>query len=95
MDRKESGYMKLYATVSSERATKGQGGNNHLEITLKAGEKRETILSFSVIAPDDKSKYVTIRNIQSDGVWIMSHFHNHYNDILKETYNKGERQKGE
>lgn len=26
--------MKLYATVSSERATKGQGGNTELTITL-------------------------------------------------------------
>ena len=28
--------MKLYATVSSERATKGQGGNQFLEIEIKA-----------------------------------------------------------
>src|SRR3990167_4463556 len=34
--------MKLYATVSSERATKGQGGNKFLEIEIKA-EKLEDI----------------------------------------------------
>ena len=26
--------MKLYASVTSERATKGQGGNEHIEVTL-------------------------------------------------------------
>src|SRR3990167_1400016 len=34
--------MKLYATVSSERATKGQGGNKFLEIEIQA-EKLEDI----------------------------------------------------
>jgi len=28
--------MKLYATVSSERATKGQGGNKELDIIIQA-----------------------------------------------------------
>lgn len=32
--------MKLYATVTSERATKGQGGNEYIRITLY-GEKNE------------------------------------------------------
>lgn len=39
--------MKLYATITSERATKGQGGNEFLEIEIK-NEKRETILEFSI-----------------------------------------------
>ena len=30
--------MKLYATVTSERATKGQGGNNFLRIELTIGD---------------------------------------------------------
>lgn len=28
--------MKLYATITSERATKGQGGNKYLEIEIQA-----------------------------------------------------------
>ena len=35
--------MKLYATVKSERAEKGQGGNEKLQITVTAGSRRETL----------------------------------------------------
>jgi hypothetical protein len=31
--------MKLYATVTSERASKGQGGNNQVEILLQVDPK--------------------------------------------------------
>lgn len=31
--------MKLYATITSERATKGQGGNNKLVINITVGNK--------------------------------------------------------
>lgn len=34
--------MKMYATVSSERATKGQGGNNHLDIDIFVGSSNES-----------------------------------------------------
>lgn len=38
--------MKLYATVTSERASKGQGGNKFIDIEFK-NEKKETILELS------------------------------------------------
>lgn len=31
--------MKLYATIKSERASKGQGGNNFLEIEIKVQDR--------------------------------------------------------
>lgn len=31
--------MKLYANVTSERASKGQGGNEYINITLNVGDK--------------------------------------------------------
>jgi hypothetical protein len=31
--------MRLYATTTSERATKGQGGNKYLHITILDGDK--------------------------------------------------------
>ncbi len=40
--------MKLYATVTSERASKGQGGNTHLEVTLQGGEYRDILARFEV-----------------------------------------------
>lgn len=35
--------MKLYATVTSERASKGQGGNNYLHIEALCGDKNNQI----------------------------------------------------
>ena len=35
--------MKLYATTTSERASKGQGGNKFLKIELSAGDKNNPV----------------------------------------------------
>lgn len=35
--------MKLYATVNSERASKGQGGNQYIDIKLVVGNKHNQI----------------------------------------------------
>lgn len=48
--------MKLYATVSSERATKGQGGKN-LEVKFM-DEKRNMFLSV-VVTNDEKDNIVS------------------------------------
>ena len=42
--------MKLYATVSSERATKGQGGNNYLDIEIM-GENKVVLARVQVKNP--------------------------------------------
>lgn len=34
--------MKLYATVTSERASKGQGGNKYIDINLNVGSATES-----------------------------------------------------
>ena len=34
--------MKLYATITSERATKGQGGNNEIKIDLMVGSRKNS-----------------------------------------------------
>jgi len=39
--------MKLYATTTSERATKGQGGNEYLIIKIKDESKKE--IAFCVV----------------------------------------------
>lgn len=84
--------MKLYANATSERASKGQGGNDFLTINIQAGKDRASILRFTVTAADDDSKYVSIKDIFFDGIWIASHFRNAYNDTRD---GKGEKQKGE
>jgi hypothetical protein len=44
--------MKLYATTTSERASKGQGGNN-IEITIQNKEK-DILLRFEVKTKDER-----------------------------------------
>ena len=47
--------MKLYATVSSERATKGQGGNTQIVINLRVGSKsRREIANIVLKAEGDR-----------------------------------------
>lgn len=57
--------MKLYATVTSERATKGQGGNDYLciKLTVKNGKRLdypigEIVLDFM----DDHKNHGTSQN---------------------------------
>lgn len=45
--------MKLYATVTSERASKGQGGNKLVKIDVQAGDSREYVLKIVVLPPED------------------------------------------
>jgi len=40
--------MKLYATTTSERATKGQGGNHWLNVTILAGDDRAVMMELVV-----------------------------------------------
>lgn len=41
--------MKLYATVTSERASKGQGGNKHIAITLQCERNKvEYIIDYTL-----------------------------------------------
>lgn len=47
--------MKLYATTTSERASKGQGGNDFLEIEVK-GEDKRVFLEFKITAEEDHYK---------------------------------------
>lgn len=40
--------MKLYATVTSERATKGQGGNDYILIELKGGSAKNSFTEYHI-----------------------------------------------
>jgi hypothetical protein len=42
--------MKLYATTTSDRASKGQGGNEYIRITLQSDRKKEDFVI--VYTPD-------------------------------------------
>lgn len=40
--------MKLYATTTSERASKGQGGNEKLEIEIQVGSQRKLLAALHI-----------------------------------------------
>lgn len=50
--------MKLYATVTSERASKGQGGNKYLDIDITVGdaEKPRMLAQLTARYSDDLVK---------------------------------------
>ena len=62
--------MKLYAHVSSEKASKGQGGNKELSISLKIGsakESRQVLAIRAVVLPKEAS----ITNSESVVVMLL------------------------
>lgn len=87
--------MKLYATTTSERATKGQGGN-HIETTITDKDKN-ILIRFEVntkderIKDDKRLKYFT-KIIDGDISFLINLKSNiaFYIDTIK-----GEKQKGE
>ena len=77
--------MKLYATTTSERATKGQGGNKYLIIEIKA-ERFEGI-------PTRANLYRLSLSDNNGKLYAeLLKYSNHETIVLEP---KGERQKGE
>lgn len=78
--------MKLYASVTSERATKGQGGNERLDIQITVG---------SVSEPHEAG-VIAVREVEP-GVFNIGHFYRGEGRkiITIDTNEKGEKQKGE
>ena len=78
--------MKLYATTTSERASKGQGGNYvTIEIT---NEKKEVIAILSVVS----SNYLPYINFKYDkGAFELPVY---ITDLKGQEIEKGEKKKG-
>jgi hypothetical protein len=80
--------MKLYAQTTSERASKGQGGNQFLNIDLTVGDAKE---------PIDAGR-VTLKT--TGNVFWIEYFTPHkagqsINRVELFKFEKGEKQKGE
>ena len=77
--------MKLYATVTSERASKGQGGNDYLDIVFQCGSSKEPSIIGSILLKNE------------GGTWILKHAKGNGEDwkIIDQGEIKGEKQKGE
>ena len=41
--------MKLYATITSERASKGQGGNEWINLELRSGSTKDSKIAYYLI----------------------------------------------
>lgn len=55
--------MRLYATIQSERATKGQGGNEYINIDLWVGSSKNPITAGTInFYIDDDNDYVIMYN---------------------------------
>lgn len=82
--------MKLYATVTSERASKGQGGNKYLDIEIRLGSSSNSKLVAIVnVAREESMKGygVNFRPIKEAGASIF------FSDAEIEG-TKGKQQKG-
>jgi hypothetical protein len=79
--------MKLYATTSSERASKGQGGNEFLTIEIKAE-------GFEGIPTRQNLYCISISKQENNGLYAeLLKYSNHEIIILDNI--KGKSQKGE
>ena len=82
--------MKLYATVSSDRASKGQGGNKDIRIDLFAGSAKNSVKIAEVILENDGdeqySLYATTLTLGEDNQCI---------DAFIDLNGNGEQEKGD
>lgn len=91
--------MKLYASVTSDRATKGQGGNEYIciKLTVQNGSKQDYPIGEIVLEYKDDVK--THRVNQNE--WILKYIPQTGYDAQiidqghVEPQTKGEKQKGE
>ena len=76
--------MKLYATITSERASKGQGGNKNLWIKL-------------VVEHDNKERevFAELNLCREEDYFILTEFNETATSEIKSIKVKGKKQKGE
>jgi hypothetical protein len=83
--------MKLYATVTSDRASKGQGGNKGITIELMVGSKKNSrkiaALCFNLNPYNSNEYYLSHHNWESKGVDMRY--------LQRGEIEKGKQQKGE
>ena len=82
--------MKLYATTTSERASKGQGGNEYLETVYNIMDKNTPSYRVRVINDEEIGKiYFTVE------VFFFGKWQEKMNDVIYiNVPEKGEKQKG-
>lgn len=93
--------MKLYATTTSERASKGQGGNEYLDIEIYAFNRDNPVGRISVTTDTDSTDKVKQWIITWQGVYdddervILQEGHETEGIIQELREPKGKKEKGE
>lgn len=96
--------MKLYATITSERATKGQGGNDYIIINLNVqnGSKKDYPIGEIELIYNNDVENPAIKNCNQNE-WVLQYKPFKVLDEwtiidkgnVEPPKNKGERQKGD
>lgn len=81
--------MKLYATTTSERAEKGQGGNEYLQIKVLDDNKKSVILLSIKPKNDSIGELIDVRISWAEHIYINGH-----HGLDAEITTKGKKQKG-
>ena len=83
--------MKLYATTTSERASKGQGGNDYLETLYNIADKDQATFRVRVINDEKMGQiYFTVEN------FFFGNWRTKYETVIyTNVTSKGNKQKGE
>jgi len=83
--------MRLYATTTSERASKGQGGNRFLDIDIFTTNKEKSTHHVHVIvSPNGNQIVVSLSSLHFGVAKLLAS-----DTIFLDTPIKGEKQKGE
>ena len=89
--------MKLYATVTSERASKGQGGNIFLNFELQSADEIKVLRILFNHSPSFKDKYGIYIPLVEGETWLLRQLLDAINQGIarNEQKIKGEKEKGE
>ena len=92
--------MKLYATTTSERATKGQGGNKFIDISLSVGSAKDSKPIARIVLASEGEYYRLTTRVGADeraSEVLLDiegrHIHDYYTREDREI--KGKQQTGE
>lgn len=85
--------MKLYATVASERASKGQGGNKFLDIDIQSGDERGHKLRITLEHSEIGTLDSRVSFVSADSLATLYNLQAMTREAIREM--KGERQKGD
>lgn len=84
----QSTNMKLYATTTSERASKGQGGNDYLKIILR--DDKQQCFAYLTVKPD---KTLFLDYVKDWTAHVSDCLEIRTNDDIKGNQKKGEHER--